>query len=536
MAADATLVNMAYRTAMANVPVYDPNVTKQRAELVSSFMDPLTEAIAAKDLETKAENEKEQLLKDQSLEQFTKTADATSRYLSSYERGGKEAGMHEQIYNNTYDYLDDLKKEYEKYNTVGGDDSPENKKKRTEILGKLDAARNSVVDLRAEVLRISGLAGSKDGGNQTSPSMKKEDIEVVNSILNMDGNDAYDNVTQRWENNEIIFDVKLSSGETRTIKANDLKTLYKTQAKEKESFIIQGSADAAKNGYKNPSVAYDVQGGADTIMSEIFTDKSEFGDLAQRRLHGRPAAGYGISNGKWQKGSWANALESHKDLAPMSTYERLGIKVDGIDGSDPDGVVSEKEQQMAFMSGDNKNKIISALVDPTDPNFNFDLSKKEMSMWLAQQNETKYKEAQGRYREDNPEDTSTTSKFGLNLTKNYGSYYLDGETKQVSGQDIQNAVETFKSVQDKGAGIFTGYDRISYKLKKGKWTKLGESGDFDEPANPTTIFTNLGWNNNSKIMDYLKATTTAPNLKEEQKINDKTFQKNLKGYASYLNK
>ena len=97
MAADATLVNMAYRTAMANVPVYDPNVTKQRAELVSSFMDPLTEAIAAKDLETKAENEKEQLLKDQSLEQFTKTADATSRYLSSYERGGKEAGMHEQI-------------------------------------------------------------------------------------------------------------------------------------------------------------------------------------------------------------------------------------------------------------------------------------------------------------------------------------------------------------------------------------------------------------------------------------------------------
>ena len=73
------IAGAAYKAAMANVPVYDPNVTQIQAGLSKAFMDPIMEAIKTKDLENKAKNEEEKRLKDQSLEQFTTTADATKK-------------------------------------------------------------------------------------------------------------------------------------------------------------------------------------------------------------------------------------------------------------------------------------------------------------------------------------------------------------------------------------------------------------------------------------------------------------------------
>jgi hypothetical protein len=66
MATDATLVNAAYREAMANVPKFDPNIAKSQSELVGNIMDPIAEAI-----ETKAKaKEAEELELEQKNEEY----------------------------------------------------------------------------------------------------------------------------------------------------------------------------------------------------------------------------------------------------------------------------------------------------------------------------------------------------------------------------------------------------------------------------------------------------------------------------------
>ena len=70
---------------------------------------------------------------------------------------------------------------------------------------------------------------------------------------------------------------------------------------------------------------------------------------------------------------------------------------------------------------------------------------------------------------------------------------------------IENTVETFKGVQDKGSGVFTGYDQVPRMLKNGKWFEYDdETGDFTIPSSRATIFSALKWTNNPRIMDYLK--------------------------------
>ena len=466
MAADAALVNAAFREASANVKRFDPNVTKLKAGLVGQVIDPINEMLAAKDLEAKEKNKADKKAKDQSMEQFTKTADTTNRLLSSYERGGKEAGMHEQIYNNTYDHLEELKKEYETYNTTGDDDTPENKKKRIEILGKLDAVKNSVVGLRGSVLQISKFAGSGDGGNQTSPSMSKDKLDLVHEVINMDSD--YSNVTQRWDKGEIYFDVKLPSGVTETISATELGEAYIPQDKVGENKIVSLSVDAAKAGGKEDAdgVEYDLQTDADGIMADVFSTKRNFGDLAQRRLTGRPQDGYGNSGGKWEKGSWANALESHNDLVDISVYEKLGINADVND----DGVISQAEQEIAFNNTTNRDAIIKAMVDPTDDNFDFDLSKREMANWLAMQNKEKYDEAQTR----RSEKIRTKSNLGKNELSAYNiQINKDKKTAYDAALTEWDSVEASKNDDLKFIHGFTmtGYGNTSVKLQEedGNW-------------------------------------------------------------------
>lgn len=329
--------------------------------------------------------------KNNSVKELSTVADATNMLLSTKDQGGREGGMHKQIYDNLYNHLEDIKKEYEIYNTPESDNIPENRRKKTELMNDLSTVTNATVDLRQSILQISKLAGNKEGGSQISPAMKQDDIHAIKAIIDMDSKDAYSNVTQKWENNEIIFDVNLPNGNKKTIKARDLNNLFIPIDHSGEAAVLRSTAQAVTDGEKDIDTEYDLQMETDKIVSNVFSTEASFADLAQRRLDGRPTEGYAEYSGVWEKGSWANALESHPSLNP-ELYQKLNISAD----KNKDGFVS-KTEAMSLTSED-RNIVINALVDPKDPNFNFDLSKQEMATWLAMQNQEKYIEAQQKQR------------------------------------------------------------------------------------------------------------------------------------------
>ena len=80
-----------------------------------------------------------------------------------------------------------------------------------------------------------------------------------------------------------------------------------------------------------------------------------------------------------------------------------------------------------------------------------------------------------------------------------------GQTSYIDGRSMANTIETYKKVQEKGSGVFTGYDDVSHQLREGKWFRYNdETAKFDIPSNANSIFTSLKWNNNPRIMEYLK--------------------------------
>tara|TARA_R100001086_G_scaffold247784_1_gene183022 strand:- start:668 stop:1747 length:1080 start_codon:yes stop_codon:yes gene_type:complete len=170
--------------------------------------------------------------------------------------------------------------------------------------------------------------------------------------------------------------------------------------------------------------------------------------------------------------------------------------LEGVKDTDGSGGISKAELQ------DAKNYMVlsSNIVGMKDPT----VSKELFKEYTANRMNEAHKYGYSKRRVDT-NDGGDKNKFGLDADTRYFTMGADQNYARIYGRDIENAVETFKAVQDKGSGIFTGYDDVPHKLKSGKWfTYNSETDKFDIPSNPLSIFTALGWNNNSKIMEYLK--------------------------------
>tara|TARA_R110002012_G_scaffold55951_2_gene142904 strand:+ start:324 stop:2057 length:1734 start_codon:yes stop_codon:yes gene_type:complete len=486
MAIDQTLVKGAGDVAKSKIPIFTG--PKYNPSLGVGIQQALTGAAANIAMTYQQKSQNNQKKRENQIAEFTKTADAINRRLSTYDQGGKEAGMHEQIYNNTYDYVQELKVEFERYNTIGKNDTPENKKKRIEILGNLDKIAKATQGLRTDVLTIGKIFGSESGGvyNKT---IKGFDLAVGQEIINMDGD--YSNVKQRWDNNQIFFDVTLTQeaydklndtekaehkvGEVSTMSASDLIKKYKGVglANEKAANVKQISLD-------NEKVAVGARLGDEfkymnsvnritTILGNGTDDeKAAAGHMYQTNLGNTDfeSGGWtGANSSRWSQsdgaGSWAHALESHPSLADDKTYKlsesankktvddliKSGqIKESEVDTDGKTGISAEEYQ--AVMTSENRDKIIDALVNPNNPSYDHHVSKNEFAKWVSNQDQMKFDAEQRRKQEkQNQIDADRNKQLNRLNIQGRGSVEID------LLKDEYNRIKTGKRVTYKQKGV-----------------------------------------------------------------------------------
>lgn len=338
MAADPTLVDLAYKESLSKNPEFDIDVTKQKLKTAGpSWSDPVLKALKAKLKET-AKNANNNL---------------------------KDGPISPDILTSTEKELQRLKKEFLK------DLEKELKAEAAIIKAEMNGIKNQTIELRTNLMELGNLVENGDISSTTS----QEDIENLNEALSLPegggGGTSYKDGKLHIGNNP-ASDIGKGIIPIPKKMEGDLLALV---PKENEEFDVDMNAGA--------------------VINIIGDDKDAAGHIFQTPQQGNPVKGYNVpggSTGTWQPGSWANALEAHPALAIDTTKNIIGdlIKNDNLSrnsvDTNKDGIISPEEYK-AVMSSENRDMIIDVLVNPKNPLYDHDLSVREYADFTSKQNE-----------------------------------------------------------------------------------------------------------------------------------------------------
>ena len=252
---------------------------------------------------------------------------------------------------------------------------------------------------------------------------------------------------------------------------------------------------------------------------EIFSDDI----FAQRLKPDLPT-----NNDEWDATTYDDIIGGKNFKEALNESQSLDQEIisalgqDAYQEFDTDGksyYVDKAGNKIQGLSPDEKAAFIDAVVNTGNPLFKLETSNQILIDQLTnagRNSHTAHWENENRKKQEilnrkisggrgSGSSDDDINKFGYDNTKTkYTMVDEGGQSSYINGKDIANAVETFKKVQEKGSGIFTGYDDIPHMLKKGKWFKYNDkTTKFDIPSNANSIFTSLKWDNNPKIIEYL---------------------------------
>jgi hypothetical protein len=255
--------------------------------------------------------------------------------------------------------------------------------------------------------------------------------------------------------------------------------------------------------------------GSDSYDGFSDNNKNKMEDIIDAALEKNPNA-LNYLYGKKFGGMKKTFEEALRDGSNVGLTNDIIISLGGI--NDKNGILERSDFAKGKEGAANYNKVVDGILDGSVKEVDgkkllIDYINKEA--FEVEHDQHKKSDEKGltwaqkldraKYNDYINKESGVKNKFGLSADTRYFTMPKEAGYARIYGRDIEGAVETFKSVQDKGSGIFTGYDKVPHKLKNGKWfTWDDEAEDFTIEDNAQNIFTTLGWNNYPQIMEYLK--------------------------------
>ena len=180
-------------------------------------------------------------------------------------------------------------------------------------------------------------------------------------------------------NDSKSYDIKMDSGETITVRQEDLSKIFGYQNIEAETSMDQLGAGYAELG-ASEGTEFDINEASGFIRKRVFTDDKAFEFIVKRQQLGNEMSYYEALH-KEESFMTADMFKTINDLSPSLKSKYGGG--DDLDAEDFTGV-------------DDKNykELVRAITDPSDPNFNRKLAYKLAADWHTGALDQKFKDGE----------------------------------------------------------------------------------------------------------------------------------------------
>jgi len=407
MAADAALINSFERLATSGQRDYSGQLQAQREQgrITQKGFTDLAGILSEK---SKSEHD---VTMEAYKEQNKKTKLDAQQRRAAFDKTGNEQALE---YEDGGGLPEEFADEVNRLTRVAGNDfkaaNPEKGKDTDELRDLRAAATKKLQDIEKLIVKTRTLYQTETTTSNASPDEVLGRISKVRDIDNhpdvsmeiVDGEAVY---TFKSDPNPLLMPAENVKKNEEKYTMDQLLEQYVPEATESQTEIYKVSSEFGKRGEEKGGVIPPsaLENGLATIKAELVKDPKILADMSQRAC-GFLAVNTGQAkddSSKWSVGSVAYSFQNDPSLN-LAMYEAAGVEVPDLDGDET--VVSKQEAKQVMMDKENRDIIISTIVDPfyINPitgksNYDHDLSAQLIANRIGEEAKKKFEIGSAHY-------------------------------------------------------------------------------------------------------------------------------------------